>query len=126
MQPMKGDDMNEKSGHKESQMEIRTPLAHNLKITKIIGSTGASQQQHFDTNPNAMHHTIWHLMWNQTGTPVAQSRCKFCRDSSPLPLLRMAAQYIPTALARSLHSLAWGKFGRGDPKLNQSHSENVQ
>ena len=43
MQPMKGDDMNEKPGHKESQMEIRTPLAHNLKIKKIVESTGASQ-----------------------------------------------------------------------------------
>ena len=36
MQPMKGDDMNEKPGHKESQMVIRTPLAHNLKIKKSL------------------------------------------------------------------------------------------
>ena len=43
MQPMKGDDMNEKPGHKESQMEIRTPLVHNLKWQKIDRTTGASQ-----------------------------------------------------------------------------------
>ena len=43
MWPMKGDDMNEKPGHKESQKGSEPSLAHNLKIKKIVESTGASQ-----------------------------------------------------------------------------------